>query len=102
MGEEIPNEKGKAKQGLVRFAVSRLAPNKDGPRGPAAALALTATSAAGTVSLHWTTTYDADNQPLTYTVSGAGRSAPVWSRSVATWPWTRGGAGATETGLQPG
>jgi hypothetical protein len=102
LGGEFPSVNGKAQQGLVRFAVSRLAPNKEGPRGPAAALALSATSAAGSVSLHWTTTYDRDNEVLTYTVTRTGRPTPVWSGSVPTRPWTRAGADAIETGLQPG
>lgn len=102
LGGEFPSVNGKAQQGLVRFAVSRLAPNKQGPRGPAAALALSGTSGAGSASLHWTTTYDRDNQVLTYTLTRTGRTTPVWSRSVATWPWTLRGAGATETGLRPG
>jgi hypothetical protein len=102
LGGEFPSVNGRAQQGLVRFAVSALAPNKQGPRGPASTLALSGTSAAGTASLHWTTTYDRDNQRLTYTLTRAGRATPVWSGSVATWPWTLAGAGATETGLAPG
>ena len=65
---------GHAQQGLVRFAVQPAAPNKEAPSGPAAALALSGTSGAGPRSLHWTTTYDRDNQLLTYTLTRAGRS----------------------------
>ena len=79
LGGEFPSVNGHAQQGLVRFAVSRLAPNKEGPRGPAAALALSGTSGAAPHRCTWTTTYDRDNQLLTYTLTRTGRSTPVWT-----------------------
>lgn len=103
LGGEFPRVNGSPQQGLVRFAVSSLAPNKQGPLALPTAPTLTASAdAGGTVAVSWTTTYDRDNQVLTYTVRRSGRTAPVATRVLGTLPWTLGSVDATDTGVPPG
>lgn len=65
-GGEFTAVNNKPQQGLERYAVPALAPNKDGPRTNNTP---TATStAAGTVTLKLLSNWDRDNEQLTYTV----------------------------------
>jgi hypothetical protein len=69
-GGEFPKVNGVAQQGLVRFAVSTVAPNHDGPRLSGADLAPVLTAApGGQVTVSFTTDFDRDNQYLTYHVT---------------------------------
>jgi len=62
-GGEFPRVNGAGQQGLVRYAVPALAPNKVGPSDAPVA---TATSpAAGVATINWTSVDDPDNQYLT-------------------------------------
>ncbi|MGW9402468.1 PKD domain-containing protein [Arthrobacter sp. NPDC055585] len=78
MAGEFRNVNNKPQQGLVRFAVRQLAPNKDGPRvsGARANPALLNT-APGTVRVRWQANHDRDNEVLTYEVIRDSRAAPV-------------------------
>src|SRR3712207_3809491 len=61
-GGEFPRVNGVAQQGLVRYAVSSLAPNDRGPETTAAALRPNATSTtAGQVTVTWPAAWDMDN-----------------------------------------
>lgn len=91
----------KKQQGLARFAVSSIAPNKEGPRVTGASFVPTLSSpATGSVKVSWKSNYDRDNELLTYSVqrggvtvkSLTGRSSD-WKRPTLTW---------TETGLPGG
>ncbi|SCX40028.1 PKD domain-containing protein [Klenkia marina] len=81
-GGEFPRVNGTGQQGLVRFAVRPLAPNKVGPAaGSLAAPTVTATGA-GALSVALTTTSDRDDRFLTYELYRDGGATPVASQSV--------------------
>ena len=70
LGGEFPSVNGRAQQGLVRFAVSSVAPNKRGPVGGATEFGLASTVTGPTqVRLGWRVTWDPDNGALTYRLS---------------------------------
>jgi PKD repeat protein len=74
---EFPAVNGTQQQGLVRFAVRPLAPNKVGPRATGS-FAPTATLQSGAVRLTWRAVHDRDNENLTYRVHrGSENTAPV-------------------------
>jgi hypothetical protein len=101
LGGEFTHVNGRAQQGLVRFAVRSLAPNKQGPVARGTALGLTATAgAAGEVALGWNTTWDRDNELLTYVVSRG--ATTVVTRAVRSTFWRTGTQSATETGVPAG
>ena len=100
-GGEFPKVNGTAEQGLVRFAVPSLAPNKQGPRVSAAAFVPTviATSAT-TARISWTTNWDRDDQNLTYQVwrnNGLDRTTTATSQS-----WNEPVIGIRDANLTPG
>ena len=102
LGGEFTHVNGKAQQGLVRFAVRSLAPNKQGPVVKGAALGLTATpGAAGEVALTWNKTWDRDNELLTYVVTRDG-TTPVSTQTARTVFWRPGTLSATQTGVPAG
>jgi hypothetical protein len=86
-GGEFPRVNGVAQQGLVRYAVSALAPNDRGPEASAAALRPNATSTtAGQVTVTWPATWDMDNAELTYQLFRDGGTTPV-NTVTATSSW---------------
>ncbi len=105
-GGEFTIVNNKGQQGLARFAVRSIAPNKEGPRVKATQF-LAADFVPAVVSylpgqarLNWQAAYDRDNERLTYTVLRDGLAVKtleadsvVWSRPNLTW---------TDTGLTPG
>ncbi|MDP9429299.1 MAG: PKD domain-containing protein [Actinomycetota bacterium] len=66
-GGEFPRVNGLAQQGLVRFAVRPLAPNKVAPRATGT-FGPTATPIPGAVRISWKAVHDRDNEKLTYQV----------------------------------
>jgi len=100
-GGEFTIVNNKRQQGLVRFAISSIAPNKEGPRVTGADFVPTLSSpAAGSVKVSWKSNYDRDNETLTYAVQRNGATVKTltgksmdWKRPTLTW---------TETGLAPG
>jgi PKD repeat protein len=79
-GGEFPGVNGSNQQGLVRFAVRSLAPNKVAPRAGTNGFAPLVTTQAGTVRIAWNTAYDRDDQVLTYRVYRDGdTTTPVCS-----------------------
>lgn len=100
-GGEFTSVNNKRQQGLVRFAVSSIAPNKEGPRLQGANFLPTlASPSAGTARVSWTANYDRDNERLTYQVQRDGVTVKTltglsvdWKRPTITW---------TETGLTRG
>jgi hypothetical protein len=88
MGGEFLNVNLRGQQGLARFAVSSIAPNKEGPRSSAAATNPVLTSpSAGTISVSWQANWDRDNSRLTYKLYRDGRI--VSTRTVSSKFWYR-------------
>jgi hypothetical protein len=104
-GGEFPSVNGVAQQGLARFAVSRLAPNADGPRvsGDGLKPTLRAT-AGGTVAVRFTSDFDRDNEYLTYTITRTSAGDPVVQTftSGSRYYFSRPVKTVTQTGLVPG
>ena len=102
LGGEFPKINGVAQQGLVRFAIRSLAPNKQGPR---AAASLTPTGYSiipGTVHLSWQATWDPDNALLTYAVYRDGGSTPIYTTQATSNFWTMPTLSHDDGGLTPG
>lgn len=103
LGGEFTAVNGTKQQGLVRFAVSSLAPNKQGPMAAPAALAITPTALApDRLQLRWRTTWDRDNERLSYVVHRSGTAAPVYSGVFGSHPWRLAVGGFTDTTVLPG
>ncbi len=80
-GGEFPSVNKVAQQGLVRFAVRSIAPNKMGPQTQGGAWALNGVSyVAGQVRLSWTANYDLDSSNLHYSVMRQDKgSTPIYT-----------------------
>ena len=66
-GGEFTRVNGVAQQGLVRFAMPSIAPNREGLCISGGTIDLTAMSIApGTARVAWPTNWDYDNETLTY------------------------------------
>ena len=102
LGGEFPTVNGKAQQGLVRFAIRKIAPNKVGPR-PQPLLTPGVTTGPGTVKLGWTATFDQDDSPLTYKIVKDGNVAkPIYTLVVNSTFWNEPYHTLTDTGLVSG
>ncbi|WP_233496088.1 PKD domain-containing protein [Geodermatophilus sp. TF02-6] len=95
---EFPRVNGVVQQGLVRFAVPSIAPNRVGPS--AQGFTATATSPApGRVGIGWTATSDQDNATLTYAVYREGEALPVSEQVRASTWWDLPPMSATDVGV---
>ncbi|MHA7143238.1 PKD domain-containing protein [Arthrobacter sp. TmT3-37] len=103
LGGEFPRVNGVGQQGLVRFAVRNIAPNKVGPTVTGAGTNPTLTStAAGKVTVQWTSNWDFDNEKLTYRVIRDGQIAtPVHTVSQLSKFWQRPVLTFEDSGLAP-
>jgi len=103
-GGEFPKVNGAAQQGLVRYAKRSSAPNLSGPVASGAELNPTVTSvAAGTVRVNITTTWDRDDEALTYRLyRDSDSAAPVFQETIATKFWLPEKRVVRDTGLAPG
>jgi len=92
LGGEFPRVNGTAQQGLVRFAVRAIAPNRQGPQGGSEMTPTLASAGAHTLRISWKAAWDRDNKRLTYqvlrgpTASGA---TVVHTRTADTQWWNR-------------
>lgn len=104
IGGEFPTVNGVAQQGLVRFAIREAAPNKVGPQYTAEALTPTVQATGpGTVRVTWTTTYDNDNEALTYRIVRNGNTAsPVYTTTINGRFWQTKQTSFTDLGLPAG
>ncbi len=103
LGGEFPRVNRVAQQGLVRFAVSGRAPNKTAPQFSAAVQPRVASLAPGTARVGWTTTWDMDNEALTYKVVRDDQVAtPVYTVKARSSPWRLPVLGFVDRGLVPG
>ena len=103
-GGEFPNVNGTRQQGLVRYAVRSIAPNKEGPRLSAAGWGVTATSrSAGTVYVNIPTNWDRDDATLTYRVYRENENGqPILQRTATAQFWNGYTFTAIDRGLTPG
>jgi hypothetical protein len=88
MGGEFRNVNLRGQQGLSRFAVSAIAPDKEGPRSSSAATnpALTSPSA-GKIRVRWQSNWDRDNSRLSYKLYRDG--SVINTRTVSSRFWYR-------------
>jgi hypothetical protein len=103
MGGEFTAVNGVSQQGLVRFAIRPPAPGVQGPRVTVAptlrAVFLDPTS----VKITWPTSWDRDNENLTYRVIRNGNvAAPVHTVLATSQFWNRPTLSFTDTGLKRG
>lgn len=106
MGGEFPRVNGVAQQGLVRTAVSSLAPDKQGPTyttQPARSIPPTTASSpsAGTVTVTAGTAWDYDNETLTYDLFRDGAGTGV-QKAVRSNFWTLPTVTMTDSGVPAG
>jgi hypothetical protein len=100
-GGEFPAVNGLAQQGLTRFAVKTLAPNKQSPRVNSTNFVPNLSQASATTArVTWDTNWDRDDDSLTYTVLRNG--VQVYSTSASSIYWNRPMIGFTDTGLVAG
>ncbi|MGY2085163.1 LamG-like jellyroll fold domain-containing protein, partial [Blastococcus sp. SYSU DS0539] len=96
-GGEFPGVNGTEQQGLVRFAVSAVAPDAVGPRATGD-FAPTATLVPGAVRISWRAVHDRDNENLTYRVHrGSERTAPVCEFTRPSQWWNLPSYGCVDT-----
>jgi len=103
-GGEFPSVNGKAQNGLVRFAVSSIAPNKTGPEASGALFTPSLVSlSSGTVRVSWQSNWDKDNANLSYAVYRDGDlTNPVFTTTSASTFWKRPALGFVDKDLAPG
>jgi len=100
-GGEFNIVNNKRQQGLARFAVADIAPNKERPRVSGTSFLPTLTTpSANTVSVTWKSNYDRDNEQLTYHVLRNG--VVVGSTTGLSTDWNRPDITWTDTGLAGG
>jgi PKD repeat protein len=104
IGGEFPKAGNVAQQGLVRYAVREIAPNKIGPEYTQSKFNPTLTSfARGTVKISWRANWDRDNEKLMYSVIRNGDTAkPVYTTTLNSSEWNRPSMGYLDTNLVPG
>jgi hypothetical protein len=103
-GGEFTRVNNIPQQGIVRFAVKNIAPNKDAPRLSGANYVPTVRSLApGTARIAWPADWDRDNAKLKYDVIRNGATtAPVYTTTVNSNFWILPAMTFTDTGLTPG
>ena len=86
MGGEFQNVNFKGQQGLVRFAVSALAPDREGPRSSGGSTNPALTSpAAGVIKVTWQSNWDRDNAKLSYRLTRDGTTISTQPLSTTFW-----------------
>ncbi len=102
-GGEFPTVNGTDQQGLVRFAISSIAPNKVGPAVTAAALApIVVSQSAGTARVGWQAASDQDNSTLTYSVTRDGNTTPIYTTTVNSTFYDLPALSYVDTNVVPG
>ena len=104
-GGEFTIVNNKRQQGLVRFAVSSIAPNKEGPKATGTDFKPTlSTPSANSVKVTWKSNYDRDNEQLSYQVLRNGVVVKTqtglsvdWNRPTISWTDTGRSGGTTYT-----
>ncbi|WP_374009470.1 PKD domain-containing protein [Leifsonia sp. LS-T14] len=103
-GGEFTTVNGTRQQGLVRFAVPAIAPNKDGPQLSGSNYKPNVASfTSGTARISWPANWDRDNVTLKYELLRDGNNThPVYTQTVNSTFWNRPNMGFVDTGLAPG
>ncbi|MCW2524725.1 MAG: domain containing protein, partial [Frankiales bacterium] len=104
-GGEFPTVNGAAQQGLVRFAVPAIAPNKQGPRVSGSNFVPNVVSLSpGVVRVSFPLNYDRDDKTLNYTVTRTlnGVKTTVYTLTADSEFWNRPNVGFTDTTVPPG
>ncbi len=101
---EFTQINGVAQQGLSRFALPTIAPNRQGPQPSAGGWPLTTASySASTVTLSWPSNTDRDNEQLTYRVIRNGNTAsPAYTTTGLSRFWDQPTIDWVDTGLSAG
>jgi len=104
LGGEFPTVNGVGQQGLVRFAVTPIAPSTRGPVITGGHFMPQLSSpAVGTVHVAFPANYDQDDLKLTYrVVRDSNTAAPVYQTSVNSTFWSRPVIAFSEANLTPG
>jgi hypothetical protein len=100
-GGEFPTVNGVPQQGLVRFAISSIAPDRYGPVAYTSAAA-SANELLGVGKVTVKTTWDPDNAVLHYAVYRNGGFVPVYTTDVDTRFWSLPTFSFTDDGLTLG
>ncbi len=100
VGGEFPTANGTAQQGLVRYAIRSVAPNKIGPATVTAPTAVSQSS--GALRVSWPAAQDQDNTDLTYEVLRDGGTTAINTVPYSGSFWRRPMLGFTDIGLTPG
>ena len=101
-GGEFPTVNGTKQQGLVRFAIRSIAPNKVGPTGTATLTPTVVSQSAGTARIAWQTAWDQDNTALTYAVTRDGSATSISTQTVNSTFYNRPSLSFLDKGLTPG
>jgi PKD repeat protein len=102
VGGEFPTVNGTAQQGLVRFAISSIAPNRVGPTTATSLTPLVYSLTNGTARVAWQATSDRDNVTLTYRLYRDSGTTPIYTTTLASTFWNRPNLGFLDTGLAVG
>ncbi|HEY0508089.1 MAG TPA: radical SAM protein, partial [Blastococcus sp.] len=97
-GGEFPRVNNLAQQGLVRFAMPSIAPNRVGPLTSGFSAAV-ASSAPGVARISWRETWDYDNEYLTYRVYRDNDTTLVGQVTRASRWWDLQSAGFSDVGV---
>jgi large repetitive protein len=103
-GGEFTRVNNIPQQGIVRFAVKSIAPNKDAPRWSGANYVPNVVSlSAGTARIAWQANWDRDNTRLKYDVIRNGNTtSPVYSTTADSTFWKLPTMHFVDSGLTPG
>jgi PKD repeat protein len=102
-GGEFPRVNGVGQQGLVRFAMPEVAPNRVGPAASPGLTPTVTAIGAGTARVSWQSTSDQDNEYLTYRVYRDGVTAtPVYTVTRPSQWWTLPTLAFADAGLSAG
>jgi PKD repeat protein len=102
MGGEFPTVNKVAQNGLVRFAVKSIAPNKVAPIANASLIPVVTSTRPNTATASWTGTWDRDNEYLTYLVFRDGGTTPIASLTKPSTFWNLPAMSFTDTGVVGG
>lgn len=103
LGGEFTKVNATAQQGLVRFGISSVAPNKQGPQARTELTPTLAPAGSGRITVSWKASWDRDNRRLTYEVqrsAGSGTATVASLTADSAW-WKRPVLSFTDT-VTPG
>ncbi|MEW2359031.1 LamG-like jellyroll fold domain-containing protein [Spirillospora sp. NPDC029432] len=102
MGGEFPRVNGTNQQGLVRFGVKDRAPNDEGPQASDLGTPAAEGISGGKVRVSVTTTWDMDNENLTYELLRDGGTEPVGTAQKGATFWKQPKVTLFDSTAEPG